>query len=129
MSFFRRQAVLIVPTALLLLATALSAQQLPEAVPASPAAYQQTYDQLLQTINAIPIFDNHGHPGFADDPNVDAMASPQELSTPFRLRGDNPELITASKALFGYPYTDHSPEHLQWLVKKKARLLQEQQSY
>ena len=129
MSFFRKQAVLIVSTALFLLSAALSAQQLPEATPAPSAAYQQTYDRLLKTINEIPIFDNHGHPGFADDPNVDAMASPSELSTPLRLRDDNPELIAASKALFGYPYTDHSPEHLQWLEKKKAELRQEQKSY
>ena len=129
MSFFRRQAVLIVPTTLFLLAATLPAQQLPEAVPAPSAAYQQMYDRLIETINAIPIFDNHGHPGFADDPNVDAMTSPPELSTPLRLRDDNPEFIAASKALFGYPYDDHSPEHLQWLVKKKAALRQEQQGY
>jgi hypothetical protein len=129
MSFFRRQTISIVPTVLFLLATALSAQQLPEAVPVSSAIYQQTYDRMLKTINAIPIFDNHGHPGFADDPNVDAMTSPPELSTPLRLRDDNPELIAASKALFGYPYDDHSPEHLQWLIKKKAELRQKQKGY
>ena len=115
--------------ALFLFAAVLNAQQLPEAVPPSSAAYQQTYDHLLTAINAIPIFDNHGHPGFADDPNVDAMISPPEASSAFRLRADNPELIAASKALFHYPYDDNSPEHLQWLVKEKARLKQEQRGY
>ena len=35
---------------------------------------------------------------------------------------DNPELIAAAKALFGYPYADLSPEHAKWLVAKKAEL-------
>ncbi|QNI34694.1 amidohydrolase family protein [Alloacidobacterium dinghuense] len=106
-----------------------SAQQLPEAVPATPAEYQQTYDRLLKAIEAIPIFDNHGHPGFADDSNVDAMVSPPDASAAFRLRAENPELIAASKALFGYPFDDNSPEHLQWLAKKKAQLKQEEKGY
>jgi hypothetical protein len=109
-------------------AATFSAQELPEAKPALSAEYQQTYDRLLKAINTIPIFDNHGHPGFADDPNVDAMTSPPG-STPLRLRPDNPELIAASKALFGYPYDDASPEHLQWLTKKKAELRQQQKGY
>lgn len=114
---------------LLLLAGMLSAEQLPEATPPSSAAYQQTYDRLLKAINAIPIFDNHGHPGFADDPNVDAMVSPPGASAAFRLRDGNPELIAASKALFQYPYDDNSPEHLQWLAKKKAELKQKEKGY
>jgi uncharacterized protein len=113
----------------LVLTCTLPAQQLPEAAPPSSAFYQQTYDHLLKEINAIPIFDNHGHPGFADDPNVDAMISPPDASTAFRLRAENPELIAASKRLFNYPYDDNSPEHLQWLVKKKAELKREQKGY
>ncbi|HEX3435321.1 MAG TPA: amidohydrolase family protein [Pseudacidobacterium sp.] len=108
---------------------ALSAQQLPQAVPTSSAAYQQTYDRLLSSINAIPIFDNHGHPGFVDDPNVDAMVAPPTEDIPLRFRANNPELIAASKALFAYPYDDNSPEHLQWLIKKKADLRKQQQGY
>ena len=129
MSFFRGCAVSIALAALFLAASALFAQQLPEAVPPSAVAYQQTYDRLLKIIDAIPIFDNHGHPGFADDPNVDAMASPPELTTPLRLRADNPEIIAASKSLFNYPYDDNSQEHLQWLVKKKAELRQQEKGY
>ena len=50
------------------------AQQLPEPFPASASDVQATYTRLLTAITKIPIFDNHGHPGFADDPDVDAMS-------------------------------------------------------
>lgn len=85
----------------------------------------QLYANLLRSIQQIPIFDNHSHPGFADDPDVDAMASPPGSSA-LRIRADNPELIAASKALFGYPYADFSPEHTRWLVERKAQLRREQ---
>ncbi|MFY9910836.1 MAG: amidohydrolase family protein, partial [Candidatus Sulfotelmatobacter sp.] len=55
-------------------------------------------------------------------PDVDAMAAPPDFSEAVRTRGDNPELIAAAKALFGYPYSDLSPEHAKWLVAKKAEL-------
>jgi hypothetical protein len=83
---------------------------------------QQIYERLLPQIDKIPAFDHHAHPGFSDDPDVDAMASPPDASAPFRTRDDNPELIAAAKALFGYPYDDLSPEHAKWLVAKKAEL-------
>ena len=41
---------------------------------------------------------------------------------PLRLSLDNPELIAASKDLFDYPFSDNSPEHIKWLVAKKAEL-------
>ncbi len=103
-------------------------QQPPEPSPATPQEYQSTYDRLLTAIDKIPIFDNHSHPGFADDPDVDAMASTPG-STPLRLRADNPELIAASKELFHYPYDDATPEHLQWLVRRKAELRQQQKGF
>ena len=80
---------------------------------------------MLESVRQIKIFDDHSHPGFPDDPDVDAMASPPGSSA-LRIRADNPELIAASKALFAYPYTDFSPEHTQWLVKRKAELKSEQ---
>jgi hypothetical protein len=64
---------------------------------------QQIYQRLLPQIEKIPAFDHHAHPGFSDDPDVDAMAAPPDASEALRTRDDNPELIAAAKALFGYP--------------------------
>jgi uncharacterized protein len=83
---------------------------------------QQIYQRLLPQIEKIPAFDHHAHPGFSDDPDVDAMAAPPDFSEAVRTRADNPELIAAAKALFGYPYSDLSPEHEKWLIEKKADL-------
>lgn len=80
------------------------------------------YQRLLTQIDRIPIIDNHSHPGYPNDPDVDAMALPPNESVPLRLRGSNPELVEADKALFGYPYDDYSPAHARWLEKKKAGL-------
>jgi uncharacterized protein len=82
---------------------------------------QQIYERLLPQIEKIPIFDHHAHPGFFDDPDVDAMAAPPG-SAALRERDSNPELVAAAKALFGYPYDDLSPEHAKWLIQKKAEL-------
>jgi hypothetical protein len=82
---------------------------------------QQIYERLLPQIEKISIFDHHGHPGFADDPDVDAMASPPG-SAALRSRATNPELVAAAKALFGYPHEDLSPDHAKWLIQKKAEL-------
>ncbi len=83
------------------------------------------YKRLLPQIEKIPIFDHHAHPGFPDDPDVDAMASPPG-SAPLRERDSNPELVAAAKALFNYPYGDLSAEHARWLVSKKAELKKQQ---
>lgn len=82
---------------------------------------QQIYQRLLPQIEKIPIFDHHAHPGFPDDPDVDAMAAPPG-SAALRERDSNPELVAAANALFGYPYNDLSPEHVKWLIQKKAEL-------
>jgi uncharacterized protein len=80
---------------------------------------KKTYERLLKQIDAIPMYDNHSHPGFADDSDVDAMASPPGESATLRLREDNPEFVAGAKALFGYPYDDFQPEHAKWLADKK----------
>ena len=81
----------------------------------------QLYQRLLPQIEKIPMFDHHAHPGFADDPDVDAMAAPPG-SAALRERDTNPELVAAAKAMWGYPYNDFSPEHAKWLVQKKAEM-------
>jgi hypothetical protein len=81
----------------------------------------QIYERLLPQVEKIKAFDHHAHPGFADDPDVDAMAAPPG-SAAFRERDTNPELVAAAKTLWGYPYDDLSPDHSKWLVQKKAEL-------
>ena len=83
---------------------------------------QQIYQRLLLQIDKIPAFDHHAHPGFAEDPDVDAMAAPPNASEALRTRDDNPELVIAARSLFGYPYNDFSRDHARWLIDKKAEL-------
>ena len=83
---------------------------------------QQIYQRLLPQIEKIAAFDHHAHPGYADDPDVDAMAAPPNATEALRTRDDNPELAVAAKALFGYPYADLKPEHAKWLLDKKTEL-------
>ena len=108
--------------AISLLATSALAQSRPLA---TSEQVQEVYSRLLPQIEKIPIFDHHAHPGFPDDPDVDAMASPPG-SAPLRERDSNPELVAAAKALFNYPFEDLSAEHAKWLVNKKAELKKQQ---
>jgi len=86
---------------------------------------QQLYQHLLPQIERIPMFDHHAHPGYADDPDVDAMAAPPG-SAALRERETNAELVQAAKALWGYPYNDLSPEHTKWLIQKKDEAKKQQ---
>ena len=81
---------------------------------------REIYNRLLPQIEAIRAFDNHGHPGYANDTDVDAMAIPADSSAPLRLRDENVEILDAVKFLFNYPYSDFLPEHQRWLVDQKA---------
>jgi hypothetical protein len=76
------------------------------------------YDRLLPQIEKIPLYDNHAHPGFGDDTDVDAMSAVPDETDFLRTRADNPEFITAAKTLLGYPYDDFKPEHAKWLVDR-----------
>jgi uncharacterized protein len=80
---------------------------------------QAIYQGLLDKIKSIKIFDHHAHPGFGDDADVDAQATPPQ-HLPFRQRETNPELVAAVKALFDYPYADMSEEHLRWLQERSS---------
>ncbi len=90
-----------------------------QAAPYPAGDVKKTYERLLTKIDAIPMYDNHAHPGFADDSDVDAMASPPGESPTLRLSDDNPEFVAGAKALFNYPYDDFKPEHAKWLADKK----------
>ena len=80
-----------------------------------PAIYQR----LLEKIKSIKIFDHHAHPGFGDDSDVDAQATPPQ-HLPLRERDTNPELVAAVKALFDYPYSDLSKDHMGWLQERSS---------
>ncbi|HET7108853.1 MAG TPA: amidohydrolase family protein [Candidatus Acidoferrum sp.] len=104
----------------ILLAAGLNVSTFAQAKPYPSADVQKTYERLLKEIEKIPMYDNHAHPGYADDSDVDAMASPPDESSTLRLRDDNPEFVAGAKALFGYPYGDFKPEHAKWLADKKS---------
>lgn len=106
----------------LLFAIAYSTLAAAQARPFPGPDVQQIYQRLLPQIEKIPAFDHHAHPGFFDDPDVDAMAAPPNASEPLRTRDDNPELAVAAHALFGYPYSDFSADHARWLLQKKDEL-------
>jgi uncharacterized protein len=99
----------------LLLGGAASAQ----AKPLPGPDVTKIYERLLKQIDQIPIYDNHSHATFPDDSDMDAMTGPPDESSVLRLRDTNPEFAVGAKALFGYPYTDFTPEHAKWLVDKK----------
>jgi uncharacterized protein len=80
---------------------------------------QAIYQRLLEKIKTIRIFDHHAHPGFGDDSDVDAQATPPQ-HLPFRERDTNPELVAAVKALFDYPYSDLSADHMRWLQERST---------
>jgi len=90
-----------------------------QAKPLAGSDVPEIYERLLKQIEKIPIYDNHSHATFPDDPDMDAMAAPPDESSVLRLRDDNPEFVAAAKALFGYPYADFKPEHAKWLIDKK----------
>lgn len=92
-----------------------------QALPAGNVAAEQR--KLLAAIDKILIFDNHGHPGRAGDPDVDAMPAIPG-SAPLRLRPGNPEWVAAARALWGYPFGDLSPQHAAWLTARKRELQQ-----
>ena len=68
---------------LLLLAVGIPVLASAQARPFPGPDVQQIYQRLLPQIEKIPAFDHHAHPGYADDPDVDAMAAPPNASEPF----------------------------------------------
>jgi uncharacterized protein len=116
----RRLGQLIAALAVLCLSSASVPCAHAQAQPLAGPDVKEIYDRLLPQIEAIRAFDNHGHPGYASDSDVDAMSIPPDSSAPLRLRDENTEIVDADKFLFNYPYSDFSSEHQRWLVDQKA---------
>ena len=59
------------------------------------------------------------------DPDVDALPATgiEEGPSPVRGRPDNPEYIALWRELYGYPYDDAAPAHLQELETLRARVI------
>ncbi len=99
------------------------------------AAFAQSPDPaLLAEINSIRAIDNHSHPpklvspGEKDD-EFDALpCDPLEPNDPpVAGRADqNPQVLAAYKALWGYKYNDMTPEHMKELLAAKQRVAAEQ---
>ena len=89
--------------------------------------------QLAAAISRIPAFDNHAHvmtvvhPGERPDSEYDALPvdGMQPFNLPVRMSAANPEFIGAWKALYGYPWADMAPAHVQWLHSARERVLRE----
>jgi uncharacterized protein len=102
-------------------AATLGAQSRPLVAPAAAPIYQR----LLPQISAIKIFDHHAHPGFPGDEEIDPAPVPPS-DPPYRLREENPDWAAASRALFGFPFSDFAGAHGKWLADKKDRLRRQQ---
>ena len=99
------------------------------------AAWAQTAPdpQLMQEINRIPAIDDHTHipkvvaAGEKDD-DYDALpcAPLEPTADPTMVRPGNPLFLKAWKALYGYQYSDKSPEHLRELLAARERVRREQ---
>ncbi|HKW27007.1 MAG TPA: amidohydrolase family protein [Terriglobales bacterium] len=89
--------------------------------------------QLMREINRIPAIDDHTHipkvvaTGEKDD-DYDALpcAPLEPTADPTRVRPDNPLFLQAWKELYGYKYSDKSPDHMRELRAARERVQREQ---
>lgn len=92
---------------------------------------QSADPEIASYISLIRAVDNHAHPmrllmtGEKTDPDVDALPGTgiEEGPAPLRGRPGNPENIPIWRELYGYPYSDASPAHLQELETMRARVI------
>lgn len=98
------------------------------------ATFAQASDPgLVKEIQSIRAIDNHSHPpklvaaGERDD-EFDALPcdplEPTVLPTP--ARPENPQILAAWKALWGYAYNDRSEAHVREMLQVKQRIKREQ---
>jgi hypothetical protein len=95
-----------------------------------PGQADALFQRLLTAIRQIQIVDNHAHPALPGDPEMDALtfepaglAALEPFPLPLRLRPTNPEYVQALRALYDYPYSDLSTDHLRELavLRQKKR--------
>ncbi|MGH9647274.1 MAG: amidohydrolase family protein [Bryobacteraceae bacterium] len=87
---------------------------------------------IAAEIARIKAIDNHAHPARVPvngkaDTEFDAMPveSLEEFSEPVRMRADNPEIVSAWRALYGYSYQDRTPGHARLHLEKKRQVMTE----
>jgi predicted TIM-barrel fold metal-dependent hydrolase len=99
-------------------------------VMASACAQSPVDASLAGFIADIRAVDNHTHVNTTAPKDSEADALPLDGVPPFpmpvRLRPENPEVIDAYRALYGYPYTDLSAPHLAELRTTMQRVAKEQ---
>jgi hypothetical protein len=88
--------------------------------------------RIRAAIAAIRAIDNHAHPlaltsPGAPDLEFDQLVSPlADFPLPVRLRPDNPEIIRAWQALYGYPYDDASDAHVAEMKTRREKIVAQQ---
>ena len=93
--------------------------------------------QILAEVTRIRAIDNHAHPVRfvgAGPPDKEFDALPVEnmepASDPVALRPNDPGVLSAWQALWGYPYNDSTPEHMkEWRGRKLATARQQADAY
>jgi predicted TIM-barrel fold metal-dependent hydrolase len=100
------------------------------------AAWAQTAvdSSLFGYIKAVRAFDNHAHPVLPTRPNEPAdqdfdalpIGGIPPFAFPYRLRPDNPELVSAWRDIYGYPHSDRTDAHLSDLRALKEQAKQQQ---
>ncbi|HEV8712900.1 MAG TPA: hypothetical protein VGX03_08745, partial [Candidatus Binatia bacterium] len=99
-----------------------------EAQSVAPRQADAPFPRLLAAIRQMQIIDNHAHPALPGDPEMDALffaadglVTMESFPLPVRLRPTNPEYVQAMHALYDYPYSDLSPEHVKELATLKQQ--------
>ena len=100
----------------------------------APGAMAQVDPALAKVIQETLAVDNHAHPlryvaeGQKPDDEYDALPCDtlEQAPGPARTRPGNPEWIAAWRALYGYKYSDMTPEHVKELVAAKQSAIHEQ---
>jgi len=85
-----------------------------------PPRFPAIYDRISQKIERIPIYDNHSHPGFADDSDVTPWP-PRPKRVVFFVCATTSEFVHRGKALFAIPTTISNLSIPNGLRKKESR--------